>query len=206
MTTGPVRRERSDAVANRDALLLAAQRTLAADPRASIDAIAQAAGLSRRSVYGHFADREALVAAVVARGAERFNAIAEATTDPEPVVALATLAARLWREAAAVQATASISLDDAHVDETARALGPLRAAVRRIVDDGIAAGTMRQDVDPAALARLIEEAARAALRRIDAERTPDACALVVKVVLGIAGLSWRQSAAVLAAHPELVEG
>jgi AcrR family transcriptional regulator len=206
MTTAPARRERSDAVANRDALLLAAQRTLAADPRASIDAIAQAAGLSRRSVYGHFADRETLVAAVIARGAERFNAIAEATTDPDPVVALATLSARLWREAVAVQAAASISLDDAHVDETARALGPLRAAVRRIVDDGIAAGTMRRDIDPAALARLIEEAARAALRRIDAERTPDACALVVKVVLGIAGLSWRESAAVLAAHPELVEG
>ncbi len=205
MTTVPARRERRDAVANRDALVLAAQRTLADDPRASIDAIAQAAGLSRRSVYGHFADREALVAAVVERGAQRFNAIAEATADPDPVVALATLAARLWREAAAVQATASISLDDAHVDQTAHALSPLRAAVRRIVDDGITAGTMRQDVDPVVLSRLIEEAARSALRRIDAERTPDARALVVKVVLAIAGLSWHESAAVLAKHPELGE-
>ena len=205
MTAAPVRRERRDAVANRDALVLAAQRTLTDDPRASIDAIAQAAGLSRRSVYGHFADREALVAAVVERGAQRFNAIAEATADADPVVALATLAARLWREAAAVQATASISLDDAHVDQTAHALSPLRAAVRRIVDDGIIAGTMRQDVDPAVLSRLIEEAARSALRRIDAERTPDARALVVKVVLAIAGLSWRESAAVLAKHPELGE-
>lgn len=205
MTTAPVRRERRDAVANRDALLAAAQRTLAADPRASLDAIAQAAGLSRRSVYGHFADREALVAAVVARGAQRFNAIAEATEDPDPVVALATLAARLWQEAAAVQATAGISLDDAHVDDTARALGPLRATLRRIVDDGIASGAMRQDVDADVLARLIEEAARSALRRIDAERTPDARALVVKVVLAIAGLSWRESVAVLAAHPEWEE-
>ena len=74
------RRPRKDAAANRAGLLSAAARTLAVDPGASVDAIARAAGLSRRALYGHFDDRDALVRELVSSGAQRFNAIA---ADPD---------------------------------------------------------------------------------------------------------------------------
>ncbi len=199
----PVSRRR-DATANRAALLAAAQSMLATDPHASLDAIAHAAGLSRRALYGHFADRESLVREIIAVGAGRFNAIAEEVDDPDPRVALAQMAVRLWREASAVRATANIALDDAHVAGTVRALEPLRRRVRELARDGVASGAFRGDLPPELLAFLIEETARATLRELRLT-TSDAAAVVVRVVLSIAGLSWREQERLLAGHPELTE-
>lgn len=199
----PVSRRR-DATANRAALLAAAQSMLATDPHASLDAIAHAAGLSRRALYGHFADRESLVREIIAVGAGRFNAIAEEVDDPDPRVALAQMAVRLWREASAVRATANIALDDAHVAGTVRALEPLRRRVRELARDGVASGAFRGDLPPELLAFLIEETARATLRELRLT-TSDAAAVVVRVVLSIAGLSWREQEHLLAEHPELTE-
>lgn len=197
------RSRRRDATANRAALLRAAQSVLALDPHASLDAIAQAAGLSRRALYGHFADRESLLREVIALGAGRFNAIAEATGDPDPRVGLARMAARLWREASAVRATANIALDDAHVRETVVALAPLRRRVRELTDAGVASGAFRRDVPPELLAFLVEETARATLRELRLT-TADADAAVVRVVLSVVGLSWTEQVELIATHPEIL--
>lgn len=194
---------RRDATANRAALLAAAQRVLARDPHASLDAIAQSAGLSRRALYGHFSDREELLREVIAIGAGRFNAIAEETSDPDPRVALAHMAARLWREASAVRASANIALDDAHVAGTVRSLAPLRRRVRELTRQGVESGAFRGDVAPDLLAFLIEETARATLRELRLS-TRDADAAVVRVVLSIAGLSWREQVELLDEHPEIL--
>ena len=61
----------------------------------------------------------------------------------------------------------------------------------------------RTDIAAPTLARLIEEAARLAVSRIDAS-SPAATDLAVRAVLSIAGLSWRETEALLAAHPDIV--
>lgn len=203
MNAAAPRMRRRDATANREALLRAAQATLAVDPHASLDAIAQAAGLSRRALYGHFADRESLLREVIAIGSRRFNAIAEQSDDPDPRVALARMAVRLWREAAAVRASANIALDDAHVAYTVVALAPLRRRLRELTDAGVASGAFRGDVSASLLAFLIEETARATLRELRLT-TAHAAGAVVRVVLSIAGLSWREQATLLAEHPEIL--
>jgi AcrR family transcriptional regulator len=202
MTTTAPRRPRRDAVENRAGILAAATATIANDPHASIDAIARSAGLSRRALYGHFDDRDTLIRAVIAAGAQRFNAIAVELDEPDPRLALARLTARLWREAAHVQVAAAIALDETHVAETADALAPLRRTVMDIVRRGQDEGSLRTDVAAATLARLVEETARTVVTRMDAT-SPEAPSLAVRAVLGIAGLSWREAAEVLAAHPEL---
>ncbi|MGW3152076.1 TetR/AcrR family transcriptional regulator [Streptomyces sp. NPDC001177] len=53
---------RSDARSNRRRILAIARQRLRGRPRASLDSIAQAVGVARRTVYGHFSSREALVA------------------------------------------------------------------------------------------------------------------------------------------------
>ena len=148
---------RRDAVANRDALLRAAQTVLASDPHASLDTIARAAGLSRRALYGHFPDRDSLLRAVIAVGAQRFNRIADLTGDPDPRIALAHLAVRLWQEASIVRASANIALDDAHVADTVRALSPLRRRVRQLTREGVELGAFRRDIAPPLLAVLVED-------------------------------------------------
>ena len=203
MTSATNRARRSDATANREALLRAAQSLLATDPHASLDAIAHAAGLSRRALYAHFADRESLLRDVIAIGAGRFNAIAETTDDPDPRVALARLASQLWREASAVRAAANIALDDAHVAQTALALAPLRRRVRELTETGIASGAFRRDMTPQLLALLVEETARATLRE-PRLTTTDGASTVVRVVLSIVGVPWTEQVALLAARPEIV--
>lgn len=196
------RGRRRDAQANREALLVAAQAVLATNPSASLDTIAQAAGLTRRAVYGHFADRDSLLREVIAVGAQRFNTIAEATDDPDPRVTLARMAMRLWREASAVRASANIALDDAHVTETVLALAPLRRRIRDLTRSGIASGAFRADMPPELLAFLIEETARSTLRELRLT-TADADSTVVRVVLSVVGLSWTEQAELLGAHPEI---
>lgn len=204
-STAPARRPRRDAAANRAGILTAAATTIAHDPHASIDAIARAAGLSRRALYGHFDDRDALLRELIAAGAPRFNALADAV-DPaiSAPMALARLTDRLWAEAAHVQVAAAIALDETHVEHTAAALAPLRRAVAALVRRGQEAGTLRTDVAAPTLARLIEETARVVVTRVDAA-SPEARPLAVRAVLSIAGLSWREAEAVVLSLPSLQE-
>ncbi|KJL48241.1 Bacterial regulatory protein, tetR family [Microbacterium hydrocarbonoxydans] len=200
MTT---RAPRRDAVENRAGILSAARSALASDPHASVDVIARSAGLSRRTLYGHFDDRDALIRELISSGAQRFNAIAESVTDEDCRLALARLTALLWREAAHVQVAAALALDEAHVEHTAAALAPLRRAVAGLVERGQEDGSFRRDLAAPTLARLIEETARTAIARTDAA-TEGASNLAVRAVLSIAGLSWREVDALLAAHADIV--
>lgn len=203
-TTAPLRQLRKDAAANRAGILRAAAATLAIDPTASIDQIARAAGLSRRALYGHFEDRQALLSELISAGAQRFNAIASSVDEPLPPLALARLTAALWAEAAHVQIAAALALDDAHLEHTAMALAPLRRTLAAVVRTGQDDGTLRTDIAAPTLARLIEETARGAISRIDAS-SPAAASLAVRAVLSIAGLSWRETETLLNAHPDVLE-
>ena len=55
---------RADARKNRDRILKAARKALAADPGASLNSVAKSAGVGAGTFYRHFPDREALVLAV----------------------------------------------------------------------------------------------------------------------------------------------
>jgi AcrR family transcriptional regulator len=194
------RTPRADSRANRAGILDAARSALAVDPYASVDAIARSAGLSRRTLYGHFDDRDALIRELIVTGAQRFNALAASITDADPQVALARLAARLWHEAAHVQVAAALALDEAHVAQTAEALAPLRRTVADIVRRGQEDGVFRTDIAAPTLARLIEEISRTVVSRADAS-SPAAADLVVRTLLSVAGLSWREADALLQSHP-----
>lgn len=194
---------RRDAAENRAALLRAAQVTLADQPNASLDTVAQAAGLSRRALYGHFPDRESLLRDVIEVGAQQFREISEATVDEDPRVSLAHLAARLWKEAIAVRASANIAADDAYLAATTEALEPLRARLTHLTRAGVDSGAFRTDMTPELLAFLVEETARATLRerRITGA---ESATTAIKVVLSIVGLSWVEQNELLAAHPEIL--
>lgn len=200
MTT---RAPRRDAVENRAGILSAARSTLASDPHASVDVIARSAGLSRRTLYGHFDDRDALIRELISSGAQRFNAIAESVSDEDSRLALARLAALLWREAAHVQVAAALALDEAHVEHTAEALAPLRRTVANLARRGQEDGSFRTDLAAPTLARLIEEMARTVISRTDAASS-EAASIAVRTVLSIAGLSWREADELLAAHPHII--
>ncbi|WP_345436361.1 TetR/AcrR family transcriptional regulator [Microbacterium gilvum] len=195
MTETPPRNRRRDAQQNREAILEAAARVLRGDPEASIDAIASAAGLSRRALYGHFPSREAILAELVARGTARIAAALSDVHDDDPARHVALIGTALWGEIAHVRLVAQMIVRGPLEGAVAAGLEPIRAALRDAVTRGGATGVFRSDVEPRIVVRLVEETAIAVLDEAVAEGLDDASArrLVVVAALGVAGLSWRDA-------------
>ncbi|WP_307852255.1 TetR/AcrR family transcriptional regulator [Streptomyces sp. b94] len=78
----------------------AAERELGRDPDSSLTEIAAAAGVARRTLYGHFAGRDALVGGLVEEAADAvLHAIGGTDVpapDDDPAVALARFVLGLW--------------------------------------------------------------------------------------------------------------
>jgi AcrR family transcriptional regulator len=197
---------RRDATENRAALIEAARTSLQADPDASLETIAAAAGLSRRAVYGHFPSRDDLVREVVTSGAARILAAVPtgSALDPlSPVTRLAVIAAALWAEVSHVRSMAQIAVHGPFMEQIGTVLAPVRRAVREACALGAEDGTLRSDVTPGTLARLVEGACFAVLDEATRSETStaDGHRMVVLSALGMAGLDWRSATEVLAAIP-----
>jgi AcrR family transcriptional regulator len=84
------------------AILQAAIQVLNADPGASVEDIAKAAGVSRQTVYAHFPSREALIDAVIERATAEAVAAFEAAglNDAPPAEALIRLLDAGWQASA----------------------------------------------------------------------------------------------------------
>jgi AcrR family transcriptional regulator len=205
VTTPTPRPLRRDAADNRAALLAAARVVLNRDPDASLEAIAAQAGLSRRAVYGHFANRDELLHELVHIGAERVATALARVAHPDPVMRLALIASQLWRELESIRVMAVIALRGPLKPYTDDSLRPLRASVLGAIRDGQRAETIRPDIPADRLARLVEDAALAVLEESmrSVLDNADGQRLIIATVLGTVGLGWRDVEAFIAAHPDL---
>lgn len=89
---------RSDSLRNRDAILEAAAECLADNPAASLADIAQAAGIGRVTLYGHFSSRNELLTALLHRTMERVESeLASVDLGGDPWEAMDALVTTSWR-------------------------------------------------------------------------------------------------------------
>jgi AcrR family transcriptional regulator len=131
--------KRADARKNIEAILEAATICLARDPDASINSIAQTAGVGRVTLYGHFESRSALIAAVASRAMQQTNAALEGIDlGGDPRAALVRLLTASWElthrfgalVVAAVDALPADELRDAHAEPAERVERLLRRGRR----------------------------------------------------------------------------
>jgi AcrR family transcriptional regulator len=207
MVTLPLatRTTRRDASENRAALLSAARLMLNSDPAASLEAIAAAAGLSRRAVYGHFANRDELLLELVATGIARVAAALDGVHHAQPLVHLALIASRLWREVESVRVMAVVAVRGPLAHRTASGLSPIRANVRQAIAAGQADESMRTDLPLDRLARLVEDIALVVLDESNGHPLSGAEGhrLVMTMTLGAVGLSWKAAEDVITSSREL---
>ena len=157
-TTAGARPLRADAQRNRDKLLAAATAAFATDGEGvALDTIAARAGVGIGTLYRHFPTREALV---VAAYQHEVDALCAAAAD-----LLATLppdeALRAWVDHFADYIATKRAMGDAlrsaasdsplFADTRERILG----ALRLLLGAGAAAGTLRADVDPRDVMRVM---------------------------------------------------
>ena len=188
MTTSS-RAPRRDATENRAALLAAARVVLNRDPDAGLDAIAAEAGLTRRAVYGHFANRDALLLELVEQGTSRVVDALVAVDHPQPLVRIALIASRMWQEVEAVRVMTLFAVRGPFQAQVAERLRPLHRHLSATVREGARHG-VRTDIPADTLARLIEGAAIAVLDEAGRSRMAASAArrLAMLAVLGMAGL------------------
>src|SRR6478609_852810 len=195
MTASPTRAPRRDAAANREALLVAAAAALNEDIDASLETIAARAGLSRRALYGHFANRDDLLVDVFTRGAARLAALLDPVSHPDARVEIALFGATLWAEVEHIRVSAALAVRGPHRAMVGTALDPARERLRDTVGRGRESGRIRTDLDRETVTRLIENAAVSVLDEATRARLSPAAGhrLVMLAGLSAAGMGWRES-------------
>ncbi len=134
------RRRRADAEQNLAAILQAAIEALGAQPEASVEDIARAAGVSRQTVYAHFPSRNALRDAVVERATAEVTAACDAPglDDAPPAESLIRLLDAGWAASARYPFLWHLPAVSAEVDleRHGPVIDRLRDLIRRGQDSG----------------------------------------------------------------------
>ncbi|MFI9647480.1 TetR/AcrR family transcriptional regulator [Streptomyces sp. NPDC052040] len=155
MTTGAPSR----ADTNRRRILDVALTELLRDPDASMDQIARAAGVVRRTVYGHFPSREALVSTLVDGAVEAVAAAhaegREGVADPAEAVARGTIA--VWEVADRYRILVALAQRSVTMQGIRERLTPVRAACAEILAQGLEQGVFVSPLPPEALAAVHEQ-------------------------------------------------
>jgi AcrR family transcriptional regulator len=143
--------QRADARRNREKLLTAATELFAAaGTDVSLDAVAKRAGVGIGTLYRHFPTRDALVEAAYRNEVAQLAGAATALLETEPPdVALARWMERFVGYTAAKKGMrgALRSVVDGGTDVYGETRGQILGAIGTLLDAGVAAGTLRADVD-----------------------------------------------------------
>ncbi|MEV0975814.1 TetR/AcrR family transcriptional regulator [Streptomyces sp. NPDC049915] len=154
MTTG-----NSRADANRRRILDVALAELLRDPDASMDQIARAAGVVRRTVYGHFPSREALIGTLVDQAVQALAAAhaggREGVDDPAEAVARSVLA--VWEIADRYRLLVALAQRTVTMQGIRERLTPVRENSVRLLQQGLDEGAFASPLPAPALAYVHEQ-------------------------------------------------
>ncbi|MGW0705928.1 TetR/AcrR family transcriptional regulator [Streptomyces sp. NPDC002643] len=150
--------ERSRTRLTRARILEAARRELGRDPDSSLGDIAEAAGVVRRTVYGHFNGRAALVEGLVAEAA---RALRQALPVPDAaegdaVTELARFVLAVWPVGDRYRILLRLTPQDLGAERVAEVLAPARDMAEAIIGRGQRQRVFQTRVPPVVLTRALE--------------------------------------------------
>ncbi|MEU5843255.1 TetR/AcrR family transcriptional regulator [Rhodococcus sp. NPDC047139] len=201
----PVTRPRTRFNANRVRILDAAMVCFASDPDSSMDDVARAAGVVRRTVYAHFPNREALVEGIADDAA---SALARALDHPEPedaAVGLAVEALRTWPIGDRYRVLLSFARREMGEQRIADLIAPVRSRVLGLVERGRAQGQFSGYLPAAVLVGMMEGLTMATLEQANMGLVDDSGDTIVLGNLVLAGVSPDRAPEILAAARQWLE-
>ncbi|MFJ3666481.1 TetR/AcrR family transcriptional regulator [Streptomyces sp. NPDC090106] len=188
MTTGNTSR----ADANRRRILDVALTELLRDPDASMDQIARAAGVVRRTVYGHFPNREALIGTLVDEAVAMVTAAhaagREGVADPAEAIARSVLA--VWPIADRYRLLVALAQRTVTVQGVRERLAPVREACAELLRRGLDEGVLASPLPEKALAHVHEQMLFALMEAVNdglvaAREAGSAAAVMVLTATGV---------------------
>ncbi|MFJ4829918.1 TetR/AcrR family transcriptional regulator [Streptomyces sp. NPDC088747] len=149
----------SRADVNRRRILDVALGELLRDPDASMDQIARAAGVVRRTVYGHFPSREALIRTLFDGAVDAVRAAhsasREGVEDPAESLARSTLA--VWEIADRYRLLVALARRDVTPRGIRDRLTPVREACTEVLRHGLEQGVFASPLPAPVLAHVHEQ-------------------------------------------------
>ncbi|MFB7373087.1 TetR/AcrR family transcriptional regulator [Streptomyces sp. NPDC056222] len=201
--TKPVGRvpQRSNARSNRARILATARQELGRNPDLTLEELARASGVVRRTLYGHFPGRTALLEALADEASEALDsALATAARPEEPAEqALAHFVFSMWSLGDRYRFLLSLARRDLGSDRVAEVLAPARSEATAILERGQRDGAFHTLLPPAVLSAGLEAMTVALLEEVTSGELEDDGTRAAVSTLVAAGVPERRARAVVEA-------
>jgi AcrR family transcriptional regulator len=175
--TKPVARvpQRRNARSNRARILATARQELGRNPDVTLEELARAAGVVRRTLFGHFPGRQALLEALAEEAAESLQgALESGARSEEPADrAFAHFVFALWPVGDRYRLLLALARHDLGVERVAEVLAPARAVGTAILERGQRDGVFHTQLPPAVLSAGLEAMTLALLEEVNSGALTD---------------------------------
>ncbi|WP_328414595.1 TetR/AcrR family transcriptional regulator [Streptomyces violaceus] len=191
--TKPVVREplRRNSRSNRARILATARQELGRNPDVTLEEIARAAGVVRRTLFGHFPGRAALLEALAEEASETLRGIAAGVPDTEgaPERALARFVLSIWPVGDRYRLLLALARQDLGTQRVSETLAPARDEATAILERGQRAGVFHDHLPAAVLSAALEAVTLSLLESVNSGAWEDDGTRTAVATLVAAGVS-----------------
>ncbi|MEU4560100.1 TetR/AcrR family transcriptional regulator [Actinoplanes sp. NPDC023936] len=198
-TSTPDRPRRRDAEANRTRILQAAHTLLITEPNASMDGLAQAAGVVRRTLYAHFPTRDALITGLGDKAAaDILDALSHTGREAlEPAVALADFSLTIWTAGDQYRLLISLAESEYGTDRLRDLLAPIRAQGFDLLARARDTGRFATHLPLPVLSNALQSLTLSLLRSVNDDLWTDSGDSAARAILIAAGLPGADATAAI---------
>ncbi|MFC4500234.1 MULTISPECIES: TetR/AcrR family transcriptional regulator [Streptomyces] len=200
--TKPVAREpqRRNSRSNRARILATARRELGRNPDVTLEELARASGVVRRTLFGHFPGRSALLEALAEEASESLRRALTAVAGPEEPAerALAHFVHVIWPVGDRYRLLLALARRDLGMERVSEILAPARDAVTAILERGQRDGVFQTQLPPAVLSAGLEAMQVALLEEVNTGALEDDGTRTAVTALIAAGVPVERARAVVA--------
>ncbi|WBO68100.1 TetR family transcriptional regulator [Streptomyces camelliae] len=191
--------QRRNARSNRARILATARQELGRNPDITLEELARASGVVRRTLFGHFPGRAALLEALAEEAAEALEAAvafgAPATEPAERALARFTLS--IWPVGDRYRMLLALAHRDLGAERVDEILTPARVRATAIVEYGQRDGVFHSHLPPAVLGAALEAMTVALLEEVNTGTFEDDGTRVAVATLIAAGVPEKQARVVV---------
>ncbi|GKQ40342.1 TetR/AcrR family transcriptional regulator [Streptomyces sp. A012304] len=182
---------RSNSRSNRARILAAARQELGRNPDVTLEEIARTAGVVRRTLFGHFPGRAALLEALAEEASEALRGVVTAAPDAEeaPERALARFVLSIWPVGDRYRLLLALARRDLGTERVSDILAPARDEATAILDRGRRAGVFHDHLPAPVLSAALEALTLSLLESVNTGAWADDGTRTAAATLVAAGVS-----------------